>query len=265
MSDISTPRPPLGVGTIIGDAFSLVFANFGQMMIIAALPALAGILLSFLLYGPISLNATLAFSDPEAYLRQTQDVPQYLNIVVTLVGFVFWGFAAAAVTYAAYASLNDQAINVSRAWSTGFGTIGPVVLCMLVGGIAVYVGLILLILPGLYLAALWFVIVPAIVIERSGFGAFGRSARLTKEYRWPVVGLLLLYTLIMIGISLISAGLQFGFAFLGAPGLILAALSGTAIAAFLYALGGTIAALAYARLCEIKEGTEMHSLANVFS
>lgn len=265
MSDTASPRPPLGVGAIIGDAFSLVFANLVPMMMIAMVPALAGILLSLLLYGPVSLNATLVFTDPDAYLREIEGIPQYLNIVVNILGFVFWGFAAAAVTYAAYAARNGDQISVPRALSTGLRSIGPVVLCMLIGGIAIYVGLIFLIVPGLYLAALWFVLVPAIVIDKVGFGAFGRSARLTKEYRWPLVGVLLLYFLILIGISILSAGLQFAFAFLGTLGLVFALISGTVIAAFFYALGGSITALCYARLREIKEGTEMHSLVDVFS
>jgi hypothetical protein len=265
MTDTTTPRAPLGVGTIIGDAFSLVFSNVYPMMTIATIPAVAGILLSLLLYGPVSLNATLALTEPEAYMREIADVPQYANILVNIMGFVFWGFAAAAITYAAYAALNDEDINVGRALSTGLQHIGPVVLCMLIGGIAIYIGIIFLILPGLYLAALWFVIIPAIVIERVGFGAFGRSARLTKEYRWPLVGLLLLYSLILIGISMLSAGLQFVFAFFGTVGLGLAMISGVLIASFLYSLGGALAALTYARLRELKEGTEVHSLAEVFS
>ncbi|MEO1491749.1 MAG: hypothetical protein AAFV19_06310 [Pseudomonadota bacterium] len=265
MSDVTAKPAALGVGSILGEAFSLVFSNLVPMMIIATLPAIAGVLLGLLIYGPVSLNPTLAMTDPEAYVNEIAGIPQYMTYLLSIFGFVLWGFAAAAVTYAAYATRSGEEISVPRALSTGLKHIGPVVLCMLIGGIAVYVGLVFLIVPGLYLGALWFVIMPAIVIEGVGFGAFGRSARLTKEYRWPVVGLLLLYGLIMFGISLLSAGLQFAFAFLGTLGIILALISGSLVSGFFYALGGSIAALTYARLREIKEGTEMSSLAEVFS
>lgn len=265
MSDTLQPRPPLGVGGIIGQSFSLVFANFKPMMIIAGVPAAAGILLNVVIYGSISLNPGLAVTDPIEYAAATQHIPTFMTVAVGLLGLVLWGFSAAAITYAAYSAQTGETINISRAMATGLRRIGPVILCMLVGGIAIYLGLVLLVIPGLYLSALWFVIIPAVVIDGAGFEALGRSARLTKEYRWPLVGMIVLFFLIMIGISILSAALQTGFAFLGTPGLILSAITGIVIGSFFYALGGSLAALAYARLREIKEGIGVETLAEVFS
>lgn len=56
-------------------------------------------------------------------------------------------------------------------------------------GLGIGFGLFLLVVPGLYLATIWAVIAPAIVIERRPvFDAFGRSRQLVKGNGWPVLG-----------------------------------------------------------------------------
>src|SRR5262247_418116 len=55
------------------------------------------------------------------------------------------------------------------------------------------VGLILLMIPGLILYAMWFVAVPACVVERLGpWTSLRRSRDLTKGHRWKLCGLTLL-------------------------------------------------------------------------
>ena len=78
-----------------------------------------------------------------------------------------------------------------------FSSAGPFVPNLIVAGLlagfAIAIGLILLLVPGLYLITIWAVIVPVIVLERVGvFESFGRSRRLVKGNGWQVFGVLLL-------------------------------------------------------------------------
>jgi hypothetical protein len=67
-------------------------------------------------------------------------------------------------------------------------------------------GLILLIVPGLYLLTIWAVIAPVIVVERRRvFDAFGRSRHLVKGHGWTVFGTVLVAFLITA-----VAGIAFG-------------------------------------------------------
>jgi hypothetical protein len=51
----------------------------------------------------------------------------------------------------------------------------------------------LLLVPGVILLVMWWVFVPAIVIEGAGItGCFGRSRELTRGRRWSVFGLILI-------------------------------------------------------------------------
>src|SRR5690348_16846712 len=74
----------------------------------------------------------------------------------------------------------------------------------ILAGIAITIGLILLIVPGLYLITIWAVIVPCIVIERTRvFSSFGRSHGLVKGNGWNVFGILVITFLILFAAQLI--------------------------------------------------------------
>lgn len=76
----------------------------------------------------------------------------------------------------------------------------------LLAGVAIGIGLLLLIVPGLYLLTIWLVIVPAIMLENCGVtGSFGRSQELVRGYGWSVFGVIVLTLLIFIGVSIAVA------------------------------------------------------------
>ncbi len=81
-----------------------------------------------------------------------------------------------------------------------FRSAGAVVATLIVvgilAGIAIAIGFVLLIVPGLFLLTIWAVIIPVVVIERTGvFDAFGRSRELVKGSGWQVFGVLVLLVL----------------------------------------------------------------------
>jgi hypothetical protein len=111
--------------------------------------------------------------------------------------------------------------------------IGPVAGASILAGIAITIGLILLIVPGLFLITIWAVIVPVIVIERSGaLASFGRSQQLVRGHAWHVFG-----TLVLVFVILIVVDFLLGLIFLALPLLLRNGLStvisGTLIAPFL--------------------------------
>lgn len=74
----------------------------------------------------------------------------------------------------------------------------------ILAGLGIFLGLILLIVPGLVLLTWWILIVPAIVIEgRSSGEAFGRSRELVRGYGWSVFGVIVLTILVIIAFSIV--------------------------------------------------------------
>jgi hypothetical protein len=69
--------------------------------------------------------------------------------------------------------------------------VGSLLVAGILAGIAISIGFVLLIVPGLFLITIWAVIVPVIVVERTGaLASFGRSRRLVKGNGWQVFGVL---------------------------------------------------------------------------
>ena len=119
----------------------------------------------------------------------------------------------------------------------------------ILAGIAITVGLILLIVPGLYLITIWAVIVPVIVLEQSGaLASFGRSQQLVRGRGWHVFG-----TLVLVFIILIAVNLILGLIFSALPSVLGSGLSsvisGTLIAPFL----ALVVTLVYYRLSAVTQ------------
>jgi hypothetical protein len=69
----------------------------------------------------------------------------------------------------------------------------------IIAGIAIFIGFLLLIVPGLFLLTIWCLIVPAIVIEGKSAGeSFGRSRELVRGNGWNVFGVIVITVAIAI-------------------------------------------------------------------
>jgi hypothetical protein len=74
--------------------------------------------------------------------------------------------------------------------------LGEITTVWLVTGFAVLGGVLLLLIPGIYLTVMWSVCVPVIVIERAGpLAALGRSRQLIRGHGWGVFGRLVALSL----------------------------------------------------------------------
>jgi hypothetical protein len=77
--------------------------------------------------------------------------------------------------------------------------LGRVAGASILAGIGILIGLILVIIPGLFLMTIWCLIVPVIVLENASVGqSFGRSQQLVRGYGWHVFGTMVLAFLLLI-------------------------------------------------------------------
>jgi hypothetical protein len=127
-----------------------------------------------------------------------------LSVIVSLIAtFWFEGMVVQAVK-----DIQDG----RRDYSIGglFESAAPFVAALigagLLAGLGILGGLILLIIPGLYLLTIWALIAPVIVLEGSGvMNAFGRSRALVRGNGWPVFGVIVL-VFILNGIAAVVLG-----------------------------------------------------------
>jgi hypothetical protein len=169
-----------------------------------------------------------------------------VSAVLTLVGGLFGALLGELVTIVAVFLLTaalvkavqdvrDGTVNLSvgQTFSAAAPFLGPVAIASIVAGIAITIGFVLIIVPGLILITLWCMIVPVIVLEGSGaFAAFGRSQQLVRGRFWNVFG-----TLILVWLILLAVDIVLGLIFSALPHLVSGFLSsvigGTLIAPFI--------------------------------
>jgi hypothetical protein len=141
-------------------------------------------------------------------------------------------------------------LSVGETISAATPYIWAVAAASILAGIAITMGLILVIVPGLILITIWAVIIPVVVIERSGaLDSFGRSQQLVRGNGWHVFG-----TLVLLFVILIVANIVLGLIFFFLPILVRnglsAVISGTLIAPFI----ALVVTLIYYRLTAVPAG-----------
>jgi hypothetical protein len=97
-----------------------------------------------------------------------------------------------------------QRLSVAQTFRSVVPDLPAVAIASIVAGIAIWIGLALLVVPGLYLLTIWAVIMPVLVIERrDAFAAFGRSQQIVRGHGWQVFGILVLLYLVVIVVGLV--------------------------------------------------------------
>ena len=120
----------------------------------------------------------------------------------------------------------------------------PVAGASLLAGIAITIGLLLIVIPGLFLITIWAVIVPVIVIERSGaLACFERSRLLVRGHGWQVFSTLVLMFVILLLVDLVIGLILAALPILLRNGLS-TVISGTLVAPFI----ALVVTLVYYRL-----------------
>jgi len=85
--------------------------------------------------------------------------------------------------------------------------LGPLIGAGLLAGLGIGIGLLLFIVPGLYLMTRWALIVPAIVLEKTpAMQSFGRSSQLVTGNGWNMLGLLVIIFVIAVISGAIVSG-----------------------------------------------------------
>lgn len=258
MTDTTTfdsPHVPLKVGRIIGDTFYVLYRKFPVVLLLAFIPALIELKLGNLING--------ASSGAEGDLETFAQI-----LAVVLLSWTISGIVTAAIVQMSYDARLNRPVKLGRYVAATIRNLPAIVVLSVVASLLSTLGLALLVVPGLWLYAVYSVTVPAIVIEGSGFRALGRSAELTRNYRWPIflaLALVLLFVVVIMFVVVSVASLNpLAFPASFYIYVYVAPILEAAGSALSYGLVGIAVAMVFARLKEIKEGVGVGDLVEVF-
>jgi hypothetical protein len=183
----------MSVSAVLGEALDLYKQFFGRFVGTAAIVF-------------VVLDLLAAITDRAAGTSVTSDLLWTLiALVVSFVG-AFW--LQGALIEAVRDVRDGRAdLTIPELYERTRPRLPALLAAGIVAGLGIAIGLVLLIVPGLYLLTRWCLIPAVIVIEKRGAGeSFDRSWQLTRGYGWTVFGsLLVAYLLYVIGQGLLRA------------------------------------------------------------
>lgn len=234
-----------GLGEVLGASLAL----FGR-----ELPRIAAFAL--LLESPVLL--VLAAIGPEL----EGAAPDPRRRIVDLVSNVLFVFTTAGVTHLALEALAGRRARLRDVLGAAILKGRKVFVAGFLSSAAWALGLLLLVIPGLVLAAGYFVAVPAAVAEdrTTGSGALARSWELSRGRRVLMLGVFLLSILGIFGGLFLLATIVYALEAAETPSLVLVSALQTVLVTFL----PVSATVAYHRLRREKEGEDPAELGAVF-
>jgi hypothetical protein len=200
------PAPPLlpkGVGDILNAAFTLYKENWQRFLTIVAVVAVPLSIIQYFLRDQFfTANIVRRVNPITGQPELTTSGGSFGRVVggallLGLINVIIYFVITAAITRAAASSVVGLPIDVSESYGYGIARLGSIALISILTGLAVGVGLIFLIIPGLIFAVKFAVSVPALVVEdRRGTAAMSRSWQLTGGHFWHVTGAVVVALLI---------------------------------------------------------------------
>jgi len=215
---------------VISEAFALYKKHFGHLVVVA--------LILYLAVGVLSVFLVLVFG--------------WFGAILSSILLLITAFLVTAALVEAVADIRDGRadLTVSETLNRGMSRLGSVAGASILAGLAIGIGLLLLIVPGLVLITWWAVIIPVIVLEHVGtFDSFSRSRELVRGYDWQVFGVIVLQFLILIAFSIVL-----GIILIAVPEEIRSFVSNVVSGAFTGPFAALVTTLLYFRLKAAKEG-----------
>jgi hypothetical protein len=185
---------PRTLGEILSAAFDIYKTNASKLILIVAIVvvplSLLGALLVELVASPDEETVTI-LGQTQTISDQTFAAVVLGSIIAAIVAVIISAVLQAAMMRgAALATIGDP-VDVEASYRWGLKRFGSVLLVAILVGLAVAIGFILLIIPGIIFLTLFSVSIPALVIEnRRGTDAMRRSWDLAKQHFWHVLGVI---------------------------------------------------------------------------
>ena len=244
---------PFGVGAVTGATFALFFGRFAFYMSLALLTFIPAIAALILVPG---YGEALYGSNTGA---------EAATLIATAISLFCGSLLAALATYAVVMEAKGERVGFGQTIAAAVPRIGAVIIASLLVVIVIAFFLLLLIIPGLIAATILWVVIPVVVVERSGpFAGINRSASLTKGNRWSIFGIIVILTVIGIAFE-VFLQLLVGPAFHGSGMSTIFLWVAFAVDVLFQTLFAVAAAYSYFHLRVLKEGAQVDELAKVFA
>jgi hypothetical protein len=180
------PRP-MGIGEILSTALQLYRRHWRTLLTIAAVVVVPITLIQYLLGDLVRTQGETTRNG--VVVETARWSVGIAGLVAALAGILTYLVLTGAITRAVAAEVAGQDPSVEQSYRFGFHRLGSVLLVSVLVGLAIVGGLILLVIPGIYIGIRLCVSIEALVVEgRRGTEAMGRSWGLVGGHWWHAFG-----------------------------------------------------------------------------
>jgi hypothetical protein len=182
------PRP-MGVGEILSAAFRLYQRQWRTLLAIAAVVVVPITLLQYLVGNQVRSQSQVTSSG--VVVSTPSWAVGISGLVAVLAGVLMYLVLTGAITRAVAAEVAGEDPGLEQSYRFGFHRLGSVLVVSVLVGLAILGGLILLVIPGIYIGVRLAVSIEALVVEgRRGTQAMSRSWELVGGHWWHAFGTL---------------------------------------------------------------------------
>jgi hypothetical protein len=198
------PRP-MGIGEILSTSFQLYQRHWRTLLAIAAVVVVPLTLVQYLLGDQVRTQGEVTREG--VVVETTSWAVGIAGLVAVLAGLLMFLVLTGAITRAVAAEVVGEDPSLEQSYRFGFVRLWSVLLVSVLVGLATIGGLILFIIPGIYIGVRLAVSIEALVVEgRRGTKAMARSWELVGGHWWHAFAtLLVVWLLIAVVNALITA------------------------------------------------------------
>jgi hypothetical protein len=187
--------PPRGIGEILSAAFQLYRRHWRTLVAIAAVVVVPLTLLQYGIGHWVRTNGQ-QLQDPAVVSTSFWAVAS-AALLAALVGLLLYQVLVGAITRTIATEVAGQDLGLEQSYRFGFARLGPILVVSVVVGLATLLGLIVFIIPGIYIGVRLAVSIQALVVEgKRGTEAMRRSWELVGGHWWHAAFTLLVGALI---------------------------------------------------------------------
>jgi len=217
--NVEKPSRELSVGEILSLTFNLYLSKFLQFF----LP----FLISGIIIGIFTYAITSSFpmpTPPSATPSYEELIAWFFALISTIIvigilsGLVLW-IVGTTITGVVIKNASDQiekgTSNLGVSFNFSISKLPSLLVAQFVASILIAIGLLLFIVPGIIIAIMFSLVIPAIIVEQQGgFESLGRSRRLVSNRWLKTFALLLVLVIIVLIVNGVASVLAMPFNFI---------------------------------------------------
>ncbi len=244
-------NPSLSIDRVVKNSYALLRKYLKRLVGMSAM--LIGI---YIVGGTLVVGA---FALPAGNARA---IVASIVIAVVLVGVIYltYGYQASVMRIVEIDTTGGELGTISEVFESVKKRIWPLFGMALFVSVVTFIGYLVFVIPGVFLALIWAAVSPIVVFEGLGFSALDRSQRLVKGSKWGLLGLGAVLIAIMLAIYLVFflvvliLSLIFGAAGGSGVGGAVSAIAQVAGYLILLPIGAIVPAVVYFELRGIEGG-----------